>query len=206
MQQQSKHFSFRKTFRKVFHASEKGAQSSSDAGDPVSSESIGRGGDLAMGVFETSLAVLQAGSALVTNVPFISPVASLILQALKMRGEVKQCKEEWDAVMDKLSRSANIVISVGKLCQARGLVEEDLPDGLRTIVKSLNSDLDGIEVALKQCAETSTVKKVLLRADMLQRVKKYDAKLSNVLQNFQNELLLDVRFAQIVDKRNSEVG
>jgi hypothetical protein len=39
-----------------------------------------------MGVLETSLATLQAGSALVSNVPFISPVAGLILQALKMRG------------------------------------------------------------------------------------------------------------------------
>ena len=39
-----------------------------------------------MGVIEMSLAALQAGSSLVTNVPFISPVASLILQALKMRG------------------------------------------------------------------------------------------------------------------------
>lgn len=52
--------------------------------------------------------------------------------------EVKQCKEEWDAVMDKLSRSARIVIGVGKLCQARGLAEEDLPDGLSTILKSLH--------------------------------------------------------------------
>jgi hypothetical protein len=39
-----------------------------------------------MGVLETSLATLQAGSALVSNVPFISPVAGLILQALQMRG------------------------------------------------------------------------------------------------------------------------
>ena len=39
-----------------------------------------------MGVLETSLATLQTGSALVANVPFISPVAGLILQALKMRG------------------------------------------------------------------------------------------------------------------------
>ena len=40
--------------------------------------------------------------------------------------------------MDKLSRSANIVIGVGKLCQAHGLAEEDLPGGLRTILKSLH--------------------------------------------------------------------
>ena len=50
------------------------------------SGSIGGGSDLAMGVIETSLAALQTGSALVTNIPFISPIAGLILQALKMRG------------------------------------------------------------------------------------------------------------------------
>ena len=105
--------------------------------------------------------------------------------------------------MDKLAKSGKIVIGVGKLCEAHGLVEEDLPDNLRTILKSLHgyvppmqfririltqqkkSDLDGIEGALKQCAEASVIKRLLLRADMLQRVKKYDAKLSNVLQNFQ---------------------
>jgi hypothetical protein len=39
-----------------------------------------------MGAIVTSLAALQTGSALVAHVPFISPVAGLILQALKMRG------------------------------------------------------------------------------------------------------------------------
>jgi hypothetical protein len=39
-----------------------------------------------MGVIETSLAALQTGSALITNVPFIAPVAGLIIQALQMRG------------------------------------------------------------------------------------------------------------------------
>jgi hypothetical protein len=86
------------------------------------------------------------------------------------------------------------------------------------------SDLDGIEGALKLCAETSMIKRVLLRADMLQKVRKYDSKLSNVLQTFhvrpdlsslcrchsniyvfsRPSSLLDARFAQIVDKR--EVG
>jgi hypothetical protein len=47
------------------------------------------------------------------------------------------------------------------------------------------SDLDGIEGALKQCAEKGVLKTWLLRKDMLQRVRKYDAKLSNVLQIFQ---------------------
>ena len=52
----------------------------------VSSSSIGGGRDVAMGVIETSLAALKTGSALVTNVPFIAPVAGLIIQALQMRG------------------------------------------------------------------------------------------------------------------------
>ena len=59
---------------------------SADRLDPVPSESIGGAKDTTMGVIETSLAALQTGSALVTKVPFISPVAGLILQALKMRG------------------------------------------------------------------------------------------------------------------------
>ena len=42
--------------------------------------------DVAMSVVETSLAALQTGSALVATVPFIAPVAGLILQALQMRG------------------------------------------------------------------------------------------------------------------------
>jgi len=89
MQQQSKLFSFRKTFRKVFPASEKNNQSTPGGIDPVrpvSSGSIGRGGDVAMGIIETSLAALKEGSALVAHVPFIAPVAALILQALQMRG------------------------------------------------------------------------------------------------------------------------
>ena len=103
--------------------------------------------------------------------------------------------------MDTLTRSANIVIGVGKLCHAHDLVEKDLPDSLRAILKLLQrydrpilfrfrcltqtSDLDGIEGALKQCAETNAIKRVLLRADMLQGVRKYDAKLLDVLQNLQ---------------------
>ena len=103
--------------------------------------------------------------------------------------------------MDKLARSANIVIGVGKLCQAHDLVEKGLPESLRAILKLLQrydrpmlfrfrcltqtSDWDGIEGALKQCAETNAIRRVLVRADMLQGVQKYDAKLLDVLQNFQ---------------------
>jgi hypothetical protein len=42
---------------------------SADGLDPVPSGSIGGGGDVAMGVLETSLAALQTGSALIAKVP-----------------------------------------------------------------------------------------------------------------------------------------
>jgi hypothetical protein len=53
--------------------------------NPVSSGQTGGHGDVAMNAIQTSLAVLKDGSALVTNVPYISPIAGLLLQTLTMR-------------------------------------------------------------------------------------------------------------------------
>jgi hypothetical protein len=41
-------------------------------------------------------------------------------------------------VMEKLADIASIVIDVGESCQEHGLVEEDFPDGVRKILKSLH--------------------------------------------------------------------
>lgn len=41
--------------------------------------------DTAMNAIQTSLAVLQAGSSLASKLPFIAPIAGLLLQALTMR-------------------------------------------------------------------------------------------------------------------------
>ena len=38
-----------------------------------------------MGTLQTSLAVLQQGSSLAAKLPFIAPIAGLIVQALAMR-------------------------------------------------------------------------------------------------------------------------
>ena len=46
---------------------------------------FGNPGDVAMGAIQTSLAVLQEGSSLAAKLPFIAPIAGLILQALTMR-------------------------------------------------------------------------------------------------------------------------
>ena len=46
---------------------------------------IGTPDDIAMSVIQTSLAVLQEGSSLAAKLPFIAPIAGLILQALTMR-------------------------------------------------------------------------------------------------------------------------
>ena len=46
---------------------------------------IGSPDDVAMGAIQTSLAVLHEGSSLAAKLPFIAPIAGLILQALTMR-------------------------------------------------------------------------------------------------------------------------
>ncbi|KAI0291040.1 hypothetical protein B0F90DRAFT_441944 [Multifurca ochricompacta] len=178
---QSKSFSFRQSFRKIFASSRD--RSSVLIGDtaPVPSGSIGGPTVVVTTAIQTSLALLKEGSALATNVPFIGPIAGLLLLTLQMRG----FKGDWEAVMQKLTSVANIVVNVGESCQTHNLKEEDLPAGLRTILLSIRTELDGIEAALKECAETGRVTRVILRADMLQTVKQYDAKLSNVLQTFQ---------------------
>jgi hypothetical protein len=45
--------------------------------------------------------------------------------------------------------------------------------------------LHGIEAALKECAKVKGIKMVLLRNDLLKKVKQYDSKLSVILQVYQ---------------------
>jgi len=110
-----------------------------------------------MSAIETSLAALKEASAIAGKIPFIAPVAGLLLQALTMRDasiplpsqqssilpvysqEVKQNKEEWDVVMDKLERIAGLVDKVGTLCKEHNLEEKDVPRGLRAIFESLST-------------------------------------------------------------------
>ncbi|KAH9990498.1 hypothetical protein BJV77DRAFT_963347 [Russula vinacea] len=179
--------------------------------NPASSQPIGGAGDTAMGAIEASLAALSAASALAAKVPFISPVAGLLLQALTMRNEVKQHKEEWDIVMVKLEQVADIVDTVGTLCEKHNLEEKDLPlacmgsfSPLRRMLYILNIPNCG-SFALKQSKEIGSFKQVLLRKDLLLKVKQYDGMLSNVLQRFQVTLALDARFAQIADQKGHKV-
>ncbi len=46
---------------------------------------IGMHDDIAMSAIQTSLAALKEGSSLATKLPFIAPIAGLLLQALAMR-------------------------------------------------------------------------------------------------------------------------
>jgi len=161
--------------------------------------------DIAMGAIHTSLAVLMAGSSLASELPFIAPIAGLLLQALTMRDEVKQYKEECEIVMQKVARIAKIIVN---LCEKYDLSEEDIPSTLRDILDSLQRELDRIARVLKKCAKRKGIKGVLLRKDLLTRIKQCDVELSNVLQAFQAEMLLDVRVALISVRLNttSETG
>ncbi|KAI0297526.1 hypothetical protein B0F90DRAFT_897521 [Multifurca ochricompacta] len=155
---QSEYFSFRKTFREIFHTSSSGDRPDSATLNPSLSEPIGEGGGVVMSTIETSLAALKEASSLAANIHYIAPIAGLLLQVLTMRDvsvhllsrpsststfffeqEVKQHKEEWDIVMRKLARVAGLVVNVGESCQKYDLKESDLPPGLRTILQSLQS-------------------------------------------------------------------
>ncbi|KAN0124668.1 hypothetical protein V8E53_015704 [Lactarius tabidus] len=153
--------------------------------------------DIAMSAIQTSLAVLVTGSSLASKLPFIAPIADLLLQALTIRDEVKQYKEECKIVMHKLARIAKIIVD---LCEKYDLREEDLPTSLRSILDSLQRELDRIEQVLKKCSKRKGIKGFILRKDLLTRIKQCDVELSNVLQAFQAELLLDVRVAMIIVK------
>jgi hypothetical protein len=159
--------------------------------------------DTAMSAIQTALAVIMEGSSFATKLPFITPIAGLILQALTMRDEVKQCKEECEAVMRKLARVARVVLNVCELCEKHKLNEEELPASLRAALVSLQRELDQIEWVLKKCSKRKGFKGLLLRKNLLAKIKQCDGELSNVLQAFQCELGLDIRFALIVQRREA---
>ncbi|KAF8269795.1 hypothetical protein EI94DRAFT_1724355 [Lactarius quietus] len=140
-----------------------------------------------MNAIQTSLAVLQEGSALASKLPFIAPIAGLLLQALAMRDEVKQYKEECEIVMHKLARIAEIIVN---LCEKYNLSEEDLPASLWAILDSLQRELDRIKQVLRKCSKRNGLKGFLLRKDLLMKIKQCDVELSNVLQAFQVRSLL----------------
>ena len=50
----------------------------------IPSASVGTHDDVMMSAIQTSLAALQEGSALAANLPYIAPIAGLLLQVLTM--------------------------------------------------------------------------------------------------------------------------
>jgi hypothetical protein len=51
--------------------------------------------------------------------------------------EVKQYKEEWGVVMQKLENVGSVLVDVGEMCRKHDLKEEELPTNIRTILGSL---------------------------------------------------------------------
>ncbi|KAI0289681.1 hypothetical protein BC826DRAFT_1030873, partial [Russula brevipes] len=142
---------------------------------------------------EVSLLALKEASALTAKIPCISVVAGLLLQALTMRdaSEVKQYKEEWELVMEKVEKVAGLVTYIGTSCKTYKLKEKDISPGLRTTFRSLETELDGIRRALIQNTQVGGIKTMFLRKELLSKVKQCDARLSTVLQTFQAALAVD---------------
>jgi len=166
---------------------------------PASSKPDGGIGVTAMSGIEVSLSALKEASILTARIPYISFVAGLLLQALTMRDEAKQYKEEWELVMEKVEKVAGLVTYIGASCEKYKLEEKDLPPGLRTIFGCLEIELDGIGHALAQNRQVGRIKKIILRNELLRKVKQHDGRLSTVLQTFQAALAVDSRFAQLAE-------
>ncbi|KAF8467506.1 hypothetical protein DFH94DRAFT_297683 [Russula ochroleuca] len=86
---QSKSSTFKKVFRRAFPARTDQPHPVQPAAaahlNPALSHPVGEAEDTARSAIEASMAALSVASALAKKVPFISPVASLLLQALTMR-------------------------------------------------------------------------------------------------------------------------
>jgi hypothetical protein len=54
---------------------------------------------------------------------------------------VKQFKEEWEVVTEKLKNVGSVVADVGTMCQRHGLKKEELPSDLLTVLGSLEKCL-----------------------------------------------------------------
>jgi hypothetical protein len=50
--------------------------------------------------------------------------------------EVKQYKEEWKVVMEKLAKVGSVVANVGNMCRNHGLKVEELPSDLLAVFRS----------------------------------------------------------------------
>ena len=113
-----------------------------------------------MNAIQTSLAVLQAGSSLASKLPFIAPIAGLLLQALTMRDARVPYISSDNTLMiaspgsEAIQRGVqncgartrqNREITVN-LCEKYNLSEEDLPASLRDILDSLQSFVSSVTI------------------------------------------------------------
>ncbi|KAH9169923.1 hypothetical protein EDB89DRAFT_2193136 [Lactarius sanguifluus] len=135
-------------------------------------------GDITMSAIQTFARSSQGGECLGNQAPIYrthrgSPASSAHHAGLK------QYKEECEIVMHKLARIARIIVGVGEL------------------------ELDRIERVLKKCSKRRGIKGVLLRKDLLTKIKQCDVEISNVLQAFHAELSLDTRVALIAMRRET---
>ncbi|KAI0262345.1 hypothetical protein BC834DRAFT_891951 [Gloeopeniophorella convolvens] len=153
---------------------------------------------------EASLEWLKESSELAVAVPCLGPVAGILLGVLRMTDEIRQCREQWAIVMRKLARVASIVVNFGEQCRRNGMKEENLPGALLDIFRWLQSELQRIEHVLRQCVQVSRIRMVFIRKDVLERIKQYDAEITDVLNVFQTQLALDNRFAQITAKQREK--
>ncbi|KAF8258238.1 hypothetical protein EI94DRAFT_1755225 [Lactarius quietus] len=147
-----------------------------------------------MAVITTALVFLKEASSLASRVPCISPIAGMLLYAIEVHNDIRMYKGEWAVVARKLVDVASLVISVGNACERLG--DEDLAH-LQADLEHLKNNLEGMGEVLKKCADTPAIKRVLLRDDVLLKVKRCVCMLSFALKLFQTKVVLRTHNGQL---------
>jgi len=130
--------------------------------------------------------------AAVTGIPYVSPIASLLLVIINIRNEMIQYQDRSAVLTEKLEMIATFLDGLGQeFPKAR-----DVPQTLRNSFQTFESLLDRVKRELEEIKkeEMSLMKRIISRKDLAQRLSQCDDKLSSLLQAFQTRLTADTCF------------
>jgi len=171
----------------------------------IPSKQINNTIDPQMSAIKDSLASLKGDTALTERIPYLSPLAGALLQALTMQNESTLHQKKWYAVREKLRKVASLVSDVGTVCEDNDLEMDDIPDSLYALFQSLESELGPIEHAMKLGNKTGAIRSAFLGVYLRRKVKAYDDKLLNILQSFQATLAFAPYFIQFAERIEVDV-
>ncbi|KAH9019522.1 hypothetical protein EDB84DRAFT_1442075 [Lactarius hengduanensis] len=97
--------------------------------------------DVKAGAFEMTIGMLKEAAAMATGVPYVGAVAGVLLQIVKIKGEVDLYRETWEEVMYNVAKVADLVKHFSVSCQRHGLCDEaTFPQDFIGTIKDLETE------------------------------------------------------------------